>query len=289
MKTFRLKVQKSQINYTSPWYARKIIRRFSPYITRFIVSKTKVSANHVTIWQLIVSLIGLWILCFPNVSIAFIGILFLHLGFIFDCVDGEVARYRKSQSINGMFLDFVNHEIIIPFIYGCFAFHLFFCLGNIIYFYIGLIIILCRFNPVGKARQTTISYLINKADSPTYDYVRYSSQVNHYREETKKSNKTSIMTLLYYVRNILKDLNRYTNAIIVITILLLIELITKNYIASISVTLLVLVYLLFDTILSIYIHLKRRLTETEFLRLVTCCSEIDAKIKDSTSVNAFQK
>ena len=226
---FRKIVVKPQINYTSPWYARKIIRKFSPYITWYLVKFTPISANQVTLMQFVASIIGLVLLCNASLSLAFCGVILLHLGYIFDVVDGEVARYRKKTSLNGMFLDFVNHETIMPLIFGCLSFHYFFSTLIISYFYLGLGIILLGINPVRKARQTTINYLIAKRKAPSYDIKNYTADKNgsgpqKISENVKVTGKSSLKK----IKQILHDIFDYPNDVIIITVILLLEIFMGN-------------------------------------------------------------
>ena len=46
----------------------------------------------------------------------FTGALLLHLSFVFDLVDGEVARYRKSESLTGIYLELLCHHIVNPLV-----------------------------------------------------------------------------------------------------------------------------------------------------------------------------
>ena len=204
------------------WWATFFARRVSIYITWLIVRYTNISANQVTIWQLISSLIGIGLLCFANTWIAFVGVLLLHLGYVFDNVDGEVARYRKSQSINGMFLDFVNHNVIIPFTFSCYSFHLFFASGELLYFITGLIAVLCGINPVGAARQTVIYFLIKKRKSPTYDFTCYNQQEankNFNSDPPKIDNSKKIKNIIKYIRSFISNILDYPNDIILLLLI----------------------------------------------------------------------
>lgn len=262
------------------WWATLFARRVSIYITWFIVKYTKISANQVTIWQLIASLFGLGLLCFSNTWIALIGTFFLHLGYIFDNVDGEVARYRKSQSINGMFLDFVNHEIIIPLTFGCFSFHLYFSTGALIYFGLGIAIILCCMNPVGKARQTIIYYLVEKRNSPTYDFANYQNNESSTTLSGNIASQNGINNLIKKTRKIVSKILDYPNNIIIITILLFVEIVTYDIFCSRLFTFFLAFYLFSSFILSLYIHLKNRVPERDFRNYIAACVEIKEKLNE---------
>ncbi len=287
MEIFRQKVHKPQINYTSPLYSRKIIRKFSPYITRFLVTKTNVSANQVTILQLVFSLMGLGLLCFPDIRIALFGSLLLHIGFVFDCIDGEVARYRKTQSINGMFLDFVNHEIIIPMTYACLAFHYFFVFFSIPFFLIAVIIIILKNNPIGKARQTTINFLVEKRKSPSYDIKNYSNSPNlttstkEVRSENdnveneSKQTHFSKLSFLKKLRNRVKALLEYPNDIIIVSGIIIIELLSGNDLTGKIFLLALASYLSINFIFDLWWHLRKKIAERDFFIVLNACDEIN--------------
>ncbi len=280
--TFRKKVQKSQVNYTSPLYARKVIRKFSPYITRLIVSKTDVSANQVTIWQLIVSILGLGMLCLGNVYLAFTGSLLLHLGYVFDCVDGEVARYKKSPSINGMFLDFVNHEVVIPLTYTCLAFHYYFKSDSIGFFVMAVLILVLKNNPIGKARQTTIDYLIERRKSPTYDINQYAKgplddhkASGDERPDSASAGSTAIQ-FLQTLRKRIRAFLSYPNDMIIVSCLLIIESVFKEIPGQLFVILLTL-YLCLNFIFDLWWHMKKQVAQREFFNYLEACTEINEK------------
>ena len=46
--------------------------------------------------------------------------MFLHT--VLDSVDGEVARYRKTVSSTGIFLDLIAHNIVYPSVFICLSF-----------------------------------------------------------------------------------------------------------------------------------------------------------------------
>ncbi len=94
-------------------YARWVGRPISIYFTWFFV-RTPISANQVTILQGIFGLIGCILFGYGQ-FIA--GSLFLQIGYILDCSDGEVARWNNQQSKSGEYLDLIGHIIIIPLIY----------------------------------------------------------------------------------------------------------------------------------------------------------------------------
>lgn len=102
------------------WVADLYLRKISPYLTRVLL-KTPITANGVT-----------YLMIFTGISISaallvpgYIGIvlaLFLsQFQMLWDCCDGEIARWRQTQSPKGVFLDRLGHyltESLIPVALG---------------------------------------------------------------------------------------------------------------------------------------------------------------------------
>ncbi len=66
--------------------------------------------------MLITGVVGSIALAFPGwVSVA--GAFLVVLYYVFDCVDGEVARYRGIENLDWAWLDFLFHLIVKPFMF----------------------------------------------------------------------------------------------------------------------------------------------------------------------------
>ena len=96
----------------------------SPYIT-WILVKTPITANFVTVFGIIIGLIGLLLIGIGNHFFIILGFILLYLYQISDEVDGEIARYKKQISLRGIYYDEIGHLTIL----GCF----FFAFGYSIY------------------------------------------------------------------------------------------------------------------------------------------------------------
>ena len=94
-------------------YAKYVVRPISILFT-WVFVRTPISANQVTILQEILGVIGAILFGFGKFVL---GAVFLQLGYILDCSDGEVARWKNQQSESGKFLDLIGHMIVIPFYY----------------------------------------------------------------------------------------------------------------------------------------------------------------------------
>lgn len=87
-----------------------IHRHISTRITSILVN-TKVDPNMVTLFSVILALISaVFFLKADHLSLV-IGSLFLNLSYVFDCVDGELARYKKLNSNFGAWWDSICDRI----------------------------------------------------------------------------------------------------------------------------------------------------------------------------------
>lgn len=90
-------------------YATKI----SPMLTKVFI-KTKLTPNEITILMIISGLIGGGLFFINNIYFRILGLIFIHLWYILDCCDGEVARIKKKFSSFGKELDFSAHILNHP-------------------------------------------------------------------------------------------------------------------------------------------------------------------------------
>ena len=98
------------------YYALLFPLRVSIYITRFLLP-FGISANQASVICILLGYLGCIFFAFGDPWYNLAGVIFLHLHFIFDCIDGEIARYRGTSSLTGVYFDTVIHLITQPFIY----------------------------------------------------------------------------------------------------------------------------------------------------------------------------
>ena len=108
--------QKPDYKTKGNWYVRTILRDAALPLTRLLLH-TPITANQVTLISLVVALFGMFVLAFPSPAAFFFGALLLQLWYYLDHVDGQIARYRKTASLTGRFLDFLTHHIVHPVLF----------------------------------------------------------------------------------------------------------------------------------------------------------------------------
>ncbi len=102
------------------WVADVYLRRISPHLTRRLL-RTGISANTVTWFMIVTGAAAGLALLIPGWPGAALALLLGQLQMLWDCCDGEVARWRRTFSPAGVFLDKVGHytaESVIPVCLG---------------------------------------------------------------------------------------------------------------------------------------------------------------------------
>ena len=110
--------------------------RISIYITWLLVC-TPITPNQVTIFWVLIQLLSPFLLITGKYSYMLTGILLFHFAFILDCVDGQLARYKKIYSVKGMYIDKLGHHISIPLLLVCLSIGVFEIYNNILYLIFG--------------------------------------------------------------------------------------------------------------------------------------------------------
>ena len=98
------------------WVADLYLRKISPYLT-FLLLKTPLTANGVTILMVVTGISSGLVLLMPGALGLILALLLSQLQMLWDCCDGEIARWRQTQSPKGVFLDRLGHyltEALIP-------------------------------------------------------------------------------------------------------------------------------------------------------------------------------
>jgi phosphatidylglycerophosphate synthase len=92
------------------WAGRLYMRRVSPYATLWF-ARHGWSPNSVTVAFMVSGVAAGVLAAVPGVAAAVGVFLLIQLYLLFDCSDGELARYTKRFSATGVFLDRMGHYI----------------------------------------------------------------------------------------------------------------------------------------------------------------------------------
>lgn len=102
------------------WVADVYLRRLSPYLTSVLL-RTSITANQVTWLMVGTGIATALVILIPGLPGAGAALILGQLQMLWDCSDGEVARWRGTTSPLGVFIDRVGHyttEGLIPITLG---------------------------------------------------------------------------------------------------------------------------------------------------------------------------
>lgn len=88
---------------------------WSPFVTRLALS-LKLIPNAITLLMIASGILGGVLFALPPIWCKILGALFIHLWYVFDCSDGEVARITKRFSRFGTEIDYTAHVLDHPVI-----------------------------------------------------------------------------------------------------------------------------------------------------------------------------
>jgi phosphatidylserine synthase len=106
--------------YNVEFIAFFVSRRISPFFTNIFL-KRKTLPNTITVYMILSGWIGAILFMFDSMLVKIMGYALIHLWFIMDCSDGEVARITKNKSTMGRELDYLAHIVNHPMFAIAFA------------------------------------------------------------------------------------------------------------------------------------------------------------------------
>ena len=109
LKTRSLKKRSDAELFVDRFFARRV----SIYVTWLLVH-TPFSANQVTVASMLLMIAGTAWLAVNTWWAPAAGAALMLIGYVLDCCDGEIARFRSQTSLRGVYLDTLAHAITIP-------------------------------------------------------------------------------------------------------------------------------------------------------------------------------
>jgi hypothetical protein len=106
----RARVHKDRHREIGNWLARRVGRPSAVYGT-WLAIRLGLSAHQVTLAALVTSLAGACALGTGQRWSFVAGVFLAHLSFWLDHVDGQVARWRRTVSLGGVYLDYMMHHV----------------------------------------------------------------------------------------------------------------------------------------------------------------------------------
>lgn len=93
-------------------FSNRLVHEVGFYFTKPFIN-TPITSNQVTLFWLFLGLVGAVLLSTGAYRWMLLGIIVYHLGHFFDCVDGNLARYRNKSTLKGQYLEQIAHHITI--------------------------------------------------------------------------------------------------------------------------------------------------------------------------------
>ena len=92
------------------WLGRLYGRKLSVYFT-WVFARVGWSPNAVTVAFIVCGIAAGVVIAFGGLATAVVGAVLVQLYLIFDCSDGELARWSDRTSVSGVYLDGVGHYL----------------------------------------------------------------------------------------------------------------------------------------------------------------------------------
>ncbi len=105
----RARVQKGRHREIGNWLARRFARPAAVYGT-WLAVRLGISANQVTAAAWLTSMAAAAAIGWGTRAMFVVGVALAHLAFWLDHVDGQVARWRGTASLDGVYLDYLMHH-----------------------------------------------------------------------------------------------------------------------------------------------------------------------------------
>ncbi|HSK91130.1 MAG TPA: CDP-alcohol phosphatidyltransferase family protein [Euzebyales bacterium] len=93
------------------WAGRLYMRQISLHVTRRAIG-LPITPNGWTVIMIVVGVAGAALLAVPGLATAVGAALAVQVYLLLDCVDGEVARWRRTTSAAGVYLDRLGHYVV---------------------------------------------------------------------------------------------------------------------------------------------------------------------------------
>jgi len=226
------------------------LRPIAPYLSKIFIVMN-LSPTIASLLSIFISLGSSLLFLYGNPYLILLGLITYHIAYLFDIIDGQVARIQKKSNVSGAYLDSINHFFNIPIMFLCISIGIFNRTNSIAYIYLGIIISLfCR----GSSKYCMYHSIITtfrrvKLGESDRLYIKASNKNKAYKNKV-----TEILRSLFIFPNII---GIFLLLIILNIILTLIFRIDDLVIIKYAVILYAILYPVLD-IGEIYLNYKRK-------------------------------
>ena len=100
------------------WWSSFITAPLAIALNYFVVDFKWLTPNKVTLISFFTAIVATVFIVLGGVINFIIAAVLIHLSHIFDCMDGQMARYRKTTSISGGYYDKLTDEVQVALWFG---------------------------------------------------------------------------------------------------------------------------------------------------------------------------
>ncbi len=100
------------------WWSSFVTSPLAIALNYLVVDIKWLTPNKITLISFITAIVATFFIVLGGVQNFIIAAILIHLSHIFDCMDGQMARYRKTKSIAGDYYDKITDEIQVALWFG---------------------------------------------------------------------------------------------------------------------------------------------------------------------------
>lgn len=102
---------KDSIKKNDGWWATIFAAPIANKMLYYLVDIKGICPNHLTLFSLLLGLLAAFCFFIHSITAMICGAILIQVSFIFDCMDGQLARYNGSSSNFGAWLDRISDRI----------------------------------------------------------------------------------------------------------------------------------------------------------------------------------
>lgn len=100
------------------WWSSFITAPLAIAVNYFVVDIKWLTPNLITLISFIIALVATVFIVLGGTTNFIVAAVLIHLSHVFDCMDGQMARYRKTSSLSGGFYDKLTDQIQVTLWFG---------------------------------------------------------------------------------------------------------------------------------------------------------------------------
>lgn len=100
------------------WWSSFVTSPLAIAVNYFVVDFQWLTPNILTLISFLTAIVSVLFIIVGGVQNFMIAAVLIHLSYVFDCMDGQMARYRKTTSLSGSFFDKLTDQIQVTLWFG---------------------------------------------------------------------------------------------------------------------------------------------------------------------------